>query len=148
MKKTRKLLSVILCIVIIISSFGVLSFAEENTAETETIVTDVTVDDNISDIEENPDVENPEEVVPDEPQEKKSYIECVATSAVIGVYLISGVVELPLSVATLSIAFVPFAPFLALALPIAAVGGAGVSVAGVFAILLSPIIGLVDFLKQ
>ncbi len=159
MKKFIKVLSVVLCVLTVLSSAGILGFAADEAAAEPQTVSDGTEGNENPPSEDTENTDGTEQTedetqtdqtyTPDTAKKKhKTYAENVANAFSISVRLLGGVVMAPAAITGLSVAFLPVIVTLPVTLPIAAVGGAGASALGAIGILLSPVIGLIGYICQ
>ena len=151
MKKLTKILSVVLCVMMIFSSANILSFAADETVS-DTVITEESTEtednENTDDKEQTAETQT-EPSVPSENKKKKlTYAESVGGAFATGVYLLGAIVEAPLGASALCVAFLPAIVILPAILPVAAAGGVGAAALGVLIMALSPVIGLVSYIAQ
>lgn len=128
MKKFIKILSVILCVAVLISSVSVLSFAEDEVGEEPTETVEV--------VEEAP------------AQVKETYKSFLMSHLVEAMLAMTAIVSFPAGIAGISLALTPTVILLPVTLPVAAVAGAVVSVGSLFYVLVSPVIALFEYVSQ
>ncbi len=129
MKKFIKILSVILCVAVLISSVSILSFAEDEVGEEPTETVEV--------VEE----ETPAPV-------KETYESFLMSHLVEAMLGMTAIVAFPAGIAGISLAMTPTVILLPVTLPVAAVAGAVVSVGSLLYILASPVISLFEYVSQ